>query len=110
MEDYSLSKLFGQVGPALAERRVRSLAFPSRLRAAGALHPLLGLAPRPQVVVDVVVVEIVEAVVTTTMVEEAVDVLRKTSIEKKTFSFGHCPNEGRGVYPCPDFLAPFFAK
>ena len=26
---------------------------------------------------------------------------------KKTFSFGHCPNKGGGVYPCPDFLAPF---
>ena len=23
---------------------------------------------------------------------------------KKTFSFGHCPNDG-GVYPCPNFLA-----
>ena len=23
-----------------------------------------------------------------------------------TFSFGHRPNEGGGVYPCPDFLAP----
>ena len=28
--------------------------------------------------------------------------------EKKTFSFGPCPKEGGGVYPCPDFLAPFF--
>ena len=28
---------------------------------------------------------------------------------KKRFSFGHCPNKGgEGVYPCPDFLAPFF--
>ena len=26
---------------------------------------------------------------------------------KKTFSFGHCPNKGRGVYPCPNFLALF---
>ena len=25
---------------------------------------------------------------------------------KKTFSFGHCPNEG-GVYPYPNFLALF---
>ena len=27
--------------------------------------------------------------------------------EKKTFSFGHCPNEGGGAYPCPNFLALF---
>ena len=26
---------------------------------------------------------------------------------KKTFSFGHCPNDGGGVYPCPNFLALF---
>ena len=32
------------------------------------------MAPRPQVVVDVVVVEIVEAVITTTVVEVVVDV------------------------------------
>ena len=24
---------------------------------------------------------------------------------KKTFSFRHCPNDGGGVYPCPNFLA-----
>ena len=30
----------------------------------------------------------------------------KTSM-KKTFSFGHGPNEGGGVYPCPNFLALF---
>ena len=34
--------------------------------------------------------------------------LGKGSIEKKTFSFGHCPNKGGGgVYPCPNFLALF---
>ena len=27
--------------------------------------------------------------------------------EKKTFSFGHCPNDGGGVYPCSIFLALF---
>lgn len=26
--------------------------------------------------------------------------------EKKTFSFGHCPNKGGGVYPCPNFFGP----
>ena len=26
---------------------------------------------------------------------------------KKTFSFGHCPNNGGGVYTCPNFLALF---
>ena len=26
---------------------------------------------------------------------------------KKTFSFGHCPNDGGGVYPCLNFLALF---
>ena len=26
---------------------------------------------------------------------------------KKAFSFGHCPNDGGGVYPCPNFLALF---
>ena len=34
-------------------------------------------------------------------------ILGKGSIEKKTFSFGHCPNKGGGVYPCPIFLALF---
>ena len=29
---------------------------------------------------------------------------------KKTFSFGHCPNNGGGGdYPCPDFLASSLA-
>ena len=32
--------------------------------------------------------------------------IREDINRKKTFSFGHCPNEG-GVYPCPDFW-PFF--
>ena len=27
---------------------------------------------------------------------------------KKTFSYGHRPNDGGGVYPCPNFLALFF--
>ena len=26
----------------------------------------------------------------------------------KTFQFGHCPNLGGGVYPCPNFFATFF--
>ena len=34
-------------------------------------------------------------------------ILGKGSTEKKTFSFGHCPNDGGGVYPCPNFLALF---
>ena len=33
--------------------------------------------------------------------------LREGLNEKKTFSFGHCPNKGGGVYPCPNFLALF---
>ena len=33
--------------------------------------------------------------------------LGKGSTGKKTFSFGHCPNDGGGVYPCPNFLALF---
>ena len=33
--------------------------------------------------------------------------LGKTSMGKKPFSFGHCPNNGGGVYPCPNFLALF---
>ena len=33
--------------------------------------------------------------------------LREDINRKKTFSFGHCPNEGGGVYPCPNFLALF---
>ena len=33
--------------------------------------------------------------------------IREDINEKKTFSFGHCPNEGGGVYPCPNFLALF---
>ena len=34
--------------------------------------------------------------------------LGKASMEKKkTFSFGHCPNNGGGFYPCPNFLALF---
>ena len=32
--------------------------------------------------------------------------LGKTSIEKKTFSFGHCSNEGRGGLPLPEFFGP----
>ena len=33
--------------------------------------------------------------------------LREGLNEKKTFSFGDCPNDGGGVYPCPNFLALF---
>ena len=33
--------------------------------------------------------------------------LREDINWKKTFSFGHCPNDGGGVYPCPNFLALF---
>ena len=34
--------------------------------------------------------------------------LREGLNEKKTFSFGHCPNDGGGrVYRCPNFLALF---
>ena len=32
----------------------------------------------------------------------------REDLQKKKFSFGHCPNKGGGVYPCPNFLAPFF--
>ena len=31
-------------------------------------------------------------------------------LKKKTFSFGHCPNKGGGIYPCPDFWPPFLFK
>ena len=33
--------------------------------------------------------------------------LREGVNGKKMFSFGHCPNDGGGVYPCPNFLALF---
>ena len=32
--------------------------------------------------------------------------LGKASMEKKLFSFGHCPNKGEGVYPMPEFVGP----
>ena len=35
--------------------------------------------------------------------------IREDINEKKMFCFGHCPNEGGGVYPCPNFW-PFFKK
>ena len=35
--------------------------------------------------------------------------IREDINEKKMFCFGHCPNEGGGVYPCLNFL-PFFKK
>ena len=38
---------------------------------------------------------------------DALEELREEIKEKKTFSFGHCPNGGGGVYPCPNFLALF---
>ena len=34
--------------------------------------------------------------------------LGKTSTEKKTFSFGHCPNKGGRGLPMPGFFGPFF--
>ena len=34
-------------------------------------------------------------------------ILGKGSIEKKTFSFGHCPNKGGGL-PMPEFFGPLF--
>ena len=34
-------------------------------------------------------------------------ILREDINEKKTFSFGHCPNEGGGDLPMPEFLALF---
>ena len=33
--------------------------------------------------------------------------VREDINEKKTFSFGHCPNEGGGGLPMPEFLALF---
>ena len=33
--------------------------------------------------------------------------VREDMNTKKTFSFRHCPNEGGGVYTCPNFLALF---
>ena len=33
--------------------------------------------------------------------------LEKTSIQKKTFSFGYCPNEGGRGLPMPEFFGPF---
>ena len=32
--------------------------------------------------------------------------LGKASIEKKMFSFGHCPNDGGGGLPMPEFFGP----
>ena len=32
---------------------------------------------------------------------QAISSLREDIKRKKMFSFGHCPNEGGGVYPCP---------
>ena len=34
--------------------------------------------------------------------------LGKGSTEKKTFSFGHCANEGGGGLPMPEFFGPLF--
>ena len=34
--------------------------------------------------------------------------LGKASMEKKTFSFGHCPNDGGGGLPLPEFFGPLF--
>ena len=35
-------------------------------------------------------------------------ILGKGSTEKKTFSFGHCPNDGGGGVPMPEFVGPLF--
>ena len=37
---------------------------------------------------------------------DALEELREDINEKKTFSFGHCPNEGGGL-PMPKFFGPF---
>ena len=44
----------------------------------------------------------------TDQAKEQIYLVREGVNGKKTFSFGHCPNKGGGVYPCPNFLAPFF--
>ena len=31
-------------------------------------------------------------------------------MEKKTFSFGRCPNEGGGGLPMPEFFGPLFGS
>ena len=43
----------------------------------------------------------------TTTITNIIKILREGLNSKRTFSFGHCPNEGGGVYPCPNFLALF---
>ena len=44
-----------------------------------------------------------------TLMKKGPDELREGLNEKKTFSFGHCPNEGgRGGLPMPEFLGPLF--
>ena len=39
--------------------------------------------------------------------DDEIMIIREDINRKNTFSFGHCPNEGGGVYPCPNFLALF---
>ena len=34
--------------------------------------------------------------------------LREEVNRKKTFSFGHCPNDGGGGLPMPEFFGPLF--
>ena len=34
--------------------------------------------------------------------------VREDIKSKKTFSFGHCPNDGRGSLPMPEFFGPLF--
>ena len=34
--------------------------------------------------------------------------LREDIRRKKTFSFGHCPNDGGGGLPMPEFFGPLF--
>ena len=43
-----------------------------------------------------------------TSVKKILSHLGKTSMKKKTFSFGHCPNEGGGGLPMPEFFGPLF--
>ena len=37
-------------------------------------------------------------------------ILREDINGKKTFSFGHCPNDGGGGLPIPKFFGPLFSS
>ena len=37
-------------------------------------------------------------------------ILREDINGKKTFSFGHCPNDGGGGLPLPEFFGPLFRR